>query len=73
MEEMVTATGWGLDSFNGSNTNDLMKVKLELFSHNECQEALRIASNSSVTITEAQICAGSRLSSKDTCAVSVPS
>lgn len=70
--ELVTATGWGRNATNGTATNDLMKVSLELFSYDECQRAIQNASNSTINIPEAVICAGSTNSSKDTCQVSVP-
>lgn len=63
--ELVVATGWGAIEYDGSTSNALMKVNLELFSHDECQRTMP-----KYPILETQICAGSHSAIKDTCQVS---
>lgn len=69
------ATGWGLTSFSGSGSDTLLKVTLEFFTANSCNNTFRREIGSGKLINgiddESQICAGSHTEEKDTCQVSI--
>lgn len=63
------ATGWGITEF-GSQSDTLLKVDLEYFPNNECQNNynnVQVEYLPRGILDESQICAGSHLDLKDTC------
>jgi len=58
-------TGFGKTGRHDSTTEKLMKVILEIFSHNECQELLKTAQINQNTM----ICYGNRVLRGDSCRV----
>ncbi|XP_055594342.1 venom protease-like [Uranotaenia lowii] len=62
------ATGWGTIGYGESTSPVLLKVVLDMFSHEECSPQFEPNRKLKDGIRpESQICAGSRNSSKDTC------
>lgn len=69
-KEKVMATGWGQRGYSQSTSKLLLKVGLEIFSNNECNEIY----DKDITLRDGiidsfQICAGSIANSGDTCEV----
>lgn len=58
----LTAAGWGYTKDSGKKSSHLLKVDLERFSDNMCQERLELKLD-----TRTQFCAGSSNSNGDTC------
>lgn len=67
------ASGWGRTGNRDAASNVLMKVVLELFSNQECNDAYRNEARSSQLkqgiLDDHQFCAGSHTEKKDTCQV----
>lgn len=66
--DKLIATGWGKQGFIEEMSNDLMKVKLEMFTEEQCQEKYAKSRKNREGINYAsKFCAGSFNESKDTC------
>lgn len=71
------ASGWGKIDFAGDDSKDLLKVKLEIFAVEKCNQTYRrdiTQPNSALQdgiIDDLMICAGSSTDYKDTCQVSL--
>lgn len=67
---IIEVTGWGLTQFGGSPSDVLQRVKLDLFTEEECRNKYMrsIGRRLSRGILEGQFCAGSYNSSADACA-----
>ncbi|XP_063907489.1 serine protease snake-like [Zophobas morio] len=66
--ERAIATGWGQTSWGGEGSNDLLKVIIELFTQNVCDEFYRNQRKLKRGIlNDIQVCAGSMKEEKDTC------
>lgn len=65
----ITATGWGLTEFSGTQANILQTVGLDLFSPKECNNSYKSAGRRipNGVLDESQICAGGRDKELDTC------
>uniref|UniRef100_U5ESE3 Putative trypsin-like serine protease n=1 Tax=Corethrella appendiculata TaxID=1370023 RepID=U5ESE3_9DIPT len=67
-QKRAIATGWGKIGYSEASSEILLKVTLDLFTHDECTTHFtpnrRLADG---IIETSQLCAGSRDSSKDTC------
>jgi secreted trypsin-like serine protease len=72
--EKAIATGWGDTTSEGSGSNNLLKVTLDLFDHATCNESYKNYSAKRLKtgiIDDIQVCAGSLDEKKDTCRVSM--
>lgn len=73
------ASGWGKIDFAGDDSKDLLKVKLEIFPIDKCNQTYRrdiLKPDSPLRdgiVDEFMICAGSSIDKKDTCQVSTAS
>ncbi|CAH1374437.1 unnamed protein product [Tenebrio molitor] len=68
--EKAIATGWGDTTSEGSGSNNLLKVTLDLFDHATCNESYKNYSAKRLKtgiIDDIQVCAGSLDEKKDTC------
>lgn len=68
----AVATGWGLTQFSGKPSKRLLKVVLELYTHEECNQTYSNDINRALKdgiIHEQQVCAGSHEHERDTCQV----
>lgn len=67
-QKRAIASGWGAIGFGQERSSSLLKVTLDLFSHDECkdlfEETRKLRTGVNATT---QMCAGSRNSTKDTC------
>ncbi|ETN65690.1 CLIP-domain serine protease subfamily C [Anopheles darlingi] len=67
-QKRAIASGWGAIGFGQEKSSSLLKVTLDLFSHDECkdlfEETRKLRTGVNATT---QMCAGSRNSTKDTC------
>ncbi|KAJ3644258.1 hypothetical protein Zmor_026924 [Zophobas morio] len=64
----AVATGWGQTSWGGEGSNDLLKVTVELFNWNVCDETYKNQRKLKRGIlNDIQFCAGSMTEEKDTC------
>lgn len=66
------ATGWGRTERGGAQSDILMKVNLDYFPNDVCQENYELVSSESLSrgiVDDIQICAGSHQEDKDTCQV----
>lgn len=62
------ATGWGVTRFGSkTKTDDLQKVTLSLFPHEECKQLYGRHRKIPQGILRSQLCAGSRTGKQDTC------
>lgn len=68
------ATGWGKIGYRSADSDVLMKVVLELYNDDECQQhyplELRSSKLSRGIEARTQLCAGSRIERRDVCQVS---
>nr|QFZ95603.1 serine protease 2 [Lasioderma serricorne] len=66
----LTATGWGRTEFGGQTSDILIKVKLDYFTNEECNEVFQKNSKKRLpdgVIDSVQVCAGGRDERMDTC------
>lgn len=70
----VIASGWGLTDYKGISSKNLLKVVLEVYTHDECNITYVNDINRALVDgirDESQLCAGSHTERKDTCQVSL--
>lgn len=66
--QRAIASGWGTTEYLGDNSENLLKVTLDLFRFDECQPLYETNRKLSQGLKEAQqLCAGSHNEEKDTC------
>ncbi|XP_055708950.1 uncharacterized protein LOC129805183 [Phlebotomus papatasi] len=68
--DKAIATGWGRVEWAGDTSSNLLKVTLELFTHQECNKSFEFNINRKLSkgiVDESQLCAGSHSEEKDTC------
>ncbi|XP_053676849.1 venom protease-like [Anopheles nili] len=67
-QKRAIATGWGAIGFGLEQSTSLLKVTLDLFRFDECQNQFEITRKLRTGLNSTtQMCAGSRNSTKDTC------
>lgn len=71
LDDTIIATGWGRLGPNGDQSDTLMKVTLDSFTHSDCLDAY----DPDITLRQSidnltQLCAGSYTTDRDTCMVS---
>lgn len=64
-DNKTIATGWGVIEYSGSNSEELMKVQLDLLDNSNCIKAFE--DDGQIEINNSQICAGVLAGGKDTC------
>lgn len=64
LEPVATATGWGHTEFAGTQSDDLLKVQLDLLRPEICMKAI---DDTEVVFNRNQLCAGKLSGGSDTC------
>lgn len=71
-ETIAVATGWGAVEHGSPNNDLLLKVKLDIFTHQQCDASYATANGHFLKLpqgvsSETQLCAGSHTDKKDIC------